>query len=241
MNSTSILNKDCYIYRVYDKLNDRSYIGLTTKTIPKRWIAHCNKAACGSKTLLHSAIRRYGKDNFSIECIETCKGISFSELCEKEIHYIKEYDTFYINENGYNMTIGGDGTYGVKLSQEVRNRMSESRRGKKRKPFTEEHRRNIGIASTKKIYTEDYRRKISEATKGKNNPMYGKIQTNDAREKMSSTKDRNSIPFMVKSPSGDTHEVRNVAKFSREHNLTHSLLVRLKNRKIKSHKDWTLL
>ena len=240
MNSTSILNTDCYIYRVYNTINTKSYIGLTTDRIEKRWKKHLNKAQQGYKQILYNSIRKYGKDNFKIELVEALSGATLQELCDKEVFYIKKFNTFYLTGFGYNMTLGGEGTFGIKLSQEVRDRMSSSKIGKKRKPFTEEHKKNIGIASAKKVFTDEYRKKISNATSGENNPMYGKKQTDESKKKMSLTKDKNSIPFFIKSPSGDIHEVRNVTKFCGENNLTPTHVIRLRQKKCKSHKNWTL-
>ena len=53
-----------------------------------------------------------------------------------------------------NMNWGGEGTSGIKLSEQTRRKMSESQKGRKN---SEEHNKNI-----------------SKATKGKNNPMWGK-------------------------------------------------------------------
>ena len=69
--------------------------------------------------------------------------------------YIKGY---YVNtENNKfltNMTFGGEGTSGIKLSEQTKRNMSESHKGRKN---SEEHNKNI-----------------SKVTKGKNNPMWGK-------------------------------------------------------------------
>jgi len=58
----------------------------------------------GSKFRFHSAIRKYGKDNFLLEVLETCK--SEGEMRKKEIGYIEKYNTMKF---GYNATAGGSG------------------------------------------------------------------------------------------------------------------------------------
>jgi len=64
----------------------------------------------------------------------------------------------------------GDGKFtrtGVKVSEETRKKQSESKLGKKRKPFTEQ--------------TRD---KIRQAKLGSNNPSYGKTPSEETKEKL---------------------------------------------------------
>lgn len=57
---------------------------------------------------------------------------------------------------------------GKTVSEESRRKMSDAKKGKKRKPFT-----------------EDTRRKMSDAKKGDNNPFYGKFHSEETKQKMS--------------------------------------------------------
>lgn len=52
---------------------------------------------------LYNAIRKYGKEHFFIELVED--NIPISQLNEKEIYYIEQYNSF---EQGYNSNYGGD-------------------------------------------------------------------------------------------------------------------------------------
>lgn len=88
------------IYKITNKVNGKSYIGQTRYTLEFRWRQHINKK---DNTYFHNAIRKYGKDNFSIELLEEC---DISKLNEREIFYIAKFNTF---KEGYNLTIGGDG------------------------------------------------------------------------------------------------------------------------------------
>lgn len=91
-----------YIYKITNIINNKVYIGQTTKTVEARWKQH-KKASLDKKYSLYYAMRKYGIDNFKIETIEQCKD---EELNEKEIEWIAFYDSYH---NGYNMTIGGRG------------------------------------------------------------------------------------------------------------------------------------
>ena len=61
-----------YIYKITNKLNNKKYIGKTTETIAIRWRQHCKRAETDFSRTEHfiTAIRKYGKENFMVECIE---------------------------------------------------------------------------------------------------------------------------------------------------------------------------
>lgn len=89
-----------YIYKITNKVNGKSYIGQTRYTIEFRWRQHQHKK---DKSYFHNAIHKYGVENFIVETIEEC---NVEDLNSKEIFYIAKYNTF---NDGYNLTIGGDG------------------------------------------------------------------------------------------------------------------------------------
>lgn len=89
-----------FIYKITNKVNGKSYIGQTRYTVEFRWKQHQHKV---DNTYFHNAINKYGADNFTVETLEECK---YEDLDSREIFYIAKYDTF---NNGYNLTIGGDG------------------------------------------------------------------------------------------------------------------------------------
>lgn len=92
------------IYKITNLKNGKVYIGLTTNTIAKRWKQH--KAMSKYKdSHLYKSIRKYGIQNFSIECLDSTN--DFKKLGELERHYIKLYDS-QNPEKGYNITAGGE-------------------------------------------------------------------------------------------------------------------------------------
>ena len=93
-----------HIYKITNKENGKMYVGQTIMPVEKRW--HCHKMAWQGNRhcqALYDAFDKYGIENFQIEEIEECKD---KDLNEKEMYWIKYYDTY---NNGYNLTIGGDG------------------------------------------------------------------------------------------------------------------------------------
>lgn len=92
------------IYKVTNDINNKIYIGKTIKTIEERWWQHTN-SHINDNTKFHRAILKYGKEHFHIEIIE--KDVKESELDERERYWINYFNSY---ENGYNSTLGGDGT-----------------------------------------------------------------------------------------------------------------------------------
>lgn len=98
-----------YIYRIWNDINNKNYIGKTLNTIEKRWKEHCNdyrKNHCENRPL-YKAMNKYGLEHFHIEQVEEC---SADLLSEREIYWIEQYGSF---KYGYNATKGGDGKFYV--------------------------------------------------------------------------------------------------------------------------------
>lgn len=97
-----------FIYKVTNKINGKVYIGQTIQSVKDRWYRHCGKRGISKaemNTHFKRAILKYGKDNFTIEVLETCDS---TLLNDREKYYIKLYDSF---NKGYNSTLGGTDGY----------------------------------------------------------------------------------------------------------------------------------
>lgn len=88
------------IYMYTNKINGMKYVGQTKCRIQKRDWEHWNRY----NSYIDRALRKYGKDNFSLEILED--NINNENLDEREIYWIAYYDSF---NNGYNLTKGGNG------------------------------------------------------------------------------------------------------------------------------------
>lgn len=154
-----------YIYKITNKINGKTYIGKTTQSIKVRFNEHMWDVRNRCNSYFHNALKKYGKDNFSLECLFECT--SEQELTQKEIEVIKSYKDQGVHL--YNMTPGGEGVpkgtpspmLGKKHTLEFKKRLSQLRMGKKRNypPW------NKGIPKT-----EEEKRKISNSLKGKKKP-----------------------------------------------------------------------
>ena len=102
-----------YIYKITNQLNQKAYIGKTEHLNPhRRWTEHQADARNPNRNhrALYKAINKYGIENFIFEVIENTKSPE-----EREIYYIQYYDTYH---NGYNETLGGDGSKYLDLPEQ---------------------------------------------------------------------------------------------------------------------------
>jgi len=92
------------VYLITNLVNNKKYVGLTTRNIKVRWYEHIKKSKQSnlSNISLHKDIFIYGKNNFKIEVLEEC--LSINKMCFYERKYIFDLDTI---KNGYNQNSGG--------------------------------------------------------------------------------------------------------------------------------------
>ena len=107
------------IYKITNLINGKSYIGQSI-TIEKRIDEHYNEAFDPKddeyNSLLHKAIRKYGKEQFYDEVLEECLK---EDLNTKEKYYISHYNTCVIKGGiGYNLDEGGNSGHIWKLTEE---------------------------------------------------------------------------------------------------------------------------
>ncbi len=158
------------IYTIYKSVNTKTgkvYIGFDSKW-PNRLRIH-KSTSKNQDSKFYRAIRKYGWDNFEWSVIYQSKDKQHT-LKTMETYFITEYNSM---KNGYNSTLGGDGTLGRKRTTEERIKQSLSTKGIPR-PHTPEHNKKIGDANRgkkRKPLSDEVKLKISQATKGIPRPM----------------------------------------------------------------------
>lgn len=113
------------IYIITNKLNGMRYIGQTISDVEKRFKNHLREKRDDS--YLHNAMQKYGKDNFTFAEVAVCFDLDGLNKCEELL--IQQFNTFW--PNGYNLRNGGN--QNGYWSQEVKNKISKSKTGKKTK------------------------------------------------------------------------------------------------------------
>lgn len=109
--------KQIGIYKIENKITGKVYIGqsvdIKKRLITHRYNAYNEKNADIYNLYLYTAIRKYGKENFTYTIIELCDK---SLLDEREKFWISYYKANQ-KEYGYNLSDGGDSRYVKELTR----------------------------------------------------------------------------------------------------------------------------
>ena len=147
------------IYKITNTVTSMSYIGYSKQSINTRWKQHYKQALKENKNRkFYNAIRKYGVDTWTTEIIDTA--VDAVEAKNKEIAYIKQYDSYHA---GYNSTLGGDGNNGIVMSKESNDARSKKLKGVKKSADTVEKFRQ-------RTQSDITREKISNSHKGMKKP-----------------------------------------------------------------------
>lgn len=92
-------SKKFIVYQHKNKMNNKSYIGITSQDPEKRW----NNGEGYKLQPFYEAIKKYGWDNFEHIILE--KNLTKKQAEEKEQFYIKYFDSY---RKGYNFSEGGE-------------------------------------------------------------------------------------------------------------------------------------
>lgn len=142
------------IYLIENSVNLKMYVGITSKSVEARYRQHLKRVNAGENYKLYNAMRKYGVENFTYRLIDVAS--DWQDACKKERFYIAKYNS---RDNGYNMTLGGEGQYGLVYTDEMRKARSILSKG--------EGNPNYGRVSSMrgKHYTEAQRLKYKESAK----------------------------------------------------------------------------
>lgn len=161
-----------YVYMVTNKLNGRKYIG-------KHKSNGFDDSYYGSGKVISQAIEKEGKDNFSVEILESYN--SLAELNDGEKFFIKKFNA-QEDPLFYNISEGGDGGRGMlgkHHSEETKQRISTSEKGKKQSEKSiEKYRETMRNKSEEELKLISHNKSISHL---------GKKVPKEQKEKISNT------------------------------------------------------
>ena len=164
------------VYKHTNNISGKSYIGYTKNSIDARWKEHQSLARYRKSNIkFWNAIRKYPEDSWIHEILLDNIS-SLEETKQKEIEMIVHHDTF---NNGYNSTLGGDGS--GPCSEEKKIKISESEKGKINSEETRKRMSSSKIGIKRKPFTEETKKRMSEAKKGKKRPPI----TEETRKRLS--------------------------------------------------------
>lgn len=134
----------------------------------KRWL---NGKGYRTQQKFYRAIEKYGWENFEHEILYQCEDAHEAE--EKEKFYIEQYKS-QNNKYGYNISPGG--LYNTEITEETLEKSRKSRARPEYQAWLQEMNR-------KRWSKPEEHKKASERFSGKNNPQYGKKQSQERKDK----------------------------------------------------------
>jgi group I intron endonuclease len=222
-----------YIYLITFP-NDKVYVG-QSKNIKKRWYEHKRLGKKGNeRIILYEAIHKYGVDSISFDIID--KAETLKKINQKEIQYIVQYHS-YIHDlecNGYNMTLGGEGTEGhIGLKGQAAS-MSLTSIAK---------RNNCSLEEAKKL-TPMYGKVRDEYTKQRASETHkGKILSEETKEKIRAKTIKYSYT-LTNTETGEIFITTSLNQWCKDHKIERSILSKrvntLEQRPRKKLKEWNI-
>lgn len=88
------------IYLIMNRINFKKYVGLTSRTVARRFYEH----SINRTSAIGLAIQKYGRDNFLVVTLEICE--TLEKANEREKFWIAFHGC--IAPSGYNRTDGGN-------------------------------------------------------------------------------------------------------------------------------------
>lgn len=214
-------------YKIINKANDKSYIGMTKRDIETRYQEHI-RCALSNHDLnndyimpLYNAIRKYGIDSFHIVELDSTELSSHRDAEIYEGKLITE-NASLLHMNGYNlnhMNENGTRTY----EAHIKTKIVENNTGKNNPFFGKKH-----SDETRKKMSDKAKKRLSDP---KNNPRYGYQYTEEDRAKHRESKRKFGKPFMAEGIRYQT-----LCEASMRYNVTkQAIQFRLKSN---TYEDW---
>jgi group I intron endonuclease len=192
------------IYLIKNIVNNKVYVG-SAVNVDKRWKEHKRFLKLGKHHSFHlqSAWDKYGKQSFTFDILEEVANPV--HLLAYEQVYLDYYKSFE-RDKGYNICKVAGSTYGLKHSEEAKQKMSEARKNisdetrkkmsEAKKNISEETRSKMSESQKGRKYSEETRRKMSEARKNiskvtrskMSEAKKGRIVSEETRKKLSEAK-----------------------------------------------------
>jgi hypothetical protein len=137
-----------HVYAIQNRVNDKIYVGMHDGTLQQYLALNCGRALGSArqndKPLLYRAIRKYGRDAFSIYSLVDALDREQAGALEK--FFIRTLES-QNPEIGYNLTEGGTGG-ATRFGPHTPEAIEKIRLANKGKPKSLEHRKNLSIAKT---------------------------------------------------------------------------------------------
>jgi group I intron endonuclease len=184
------------IYIITNLINEKIYIGQTSRNIQRRFKEHGFASEKGC-VRIYNAMQKYGIHNFKIETVKIVE--TQEEADQEEIFWISEMRNYLDNKMVYNIRSGG--SHGL-MTDEAKRKMSISHTGLKQtaKHIANRAAKRLGYKTSKetkqkmsqsalgKLKSEETKRKMSLAKIGSRGNNTGHKHSEETKAKMSLNK-----------------------------------------------------
>lgn len=174
------------VYLTTNKVNDKKYIGVDTKDDPNYF---------GSGVVIKQSIKKYGKENFKREILESSDNVKY--IFEREIYWINTYNAIESNEF-YNLADGGKGGNTLNNEESI-----------KKWEICKTSLENVAKFRKGKTYDEIYGDMSEEEKRKRRVASYGRIKSKEECEKISKSLTGN-VPWNKGLTKEDNRVKRNV-------------------------------
>lgn len=219
-----------YIYKITNLVNGKVYIG------QHKDYSKIVDNYLGSGSIIKSAIKKYGKENFEKKILEYCTN---DNVNDREIYWIKKYNSLV--PNGYNITKGGDHAATTQDTIVYNN-------GKSLKYVKIGDVPPEGYVKGPLQLSLEWRKSVSTGSKGKNQghipwnkgkhlenesvKLNGYLSGKTMRDQgmFSGANNPRALTYEITSPTGEKfHIVGEIKKFCKDHHLSYRCFKRCKN------------
>jgi group I intron endonuclease len=175
------------IYKIINKVTGKLYIG-SAEDIVNRWGSHRKdlRKEIHANVYLQRAWNKYGEETFAFEVIEFTPSNNKKFRLEREQYWMDKFQS-YKRKYGYNLLPKAGSPLGSKKKvpnwnlgiktgpqlAETCRKKSLAHLGKKRKPFTKKHRKNISLGR-RKLFRENPEALIILRESHKGQPSWNK-------------------------------------------------------------------
>lgn len=236
------------VYKITLLTDGRIYVG-SSADISGRWSNHETR----QEQLIGKMIKKYGKDAFKFEIIETCDPTK-EILQEREQYYLDTLQPFpWVNNQGFNLAPNAYTPLGIKRSDDTKKKMSEvwhtnrdesyykqlseNRKGDKNPAKRPEVRDKISKSRTGQTWKHD-----AERVEKHRLARTGKKYSDEAKTNMRLAQQKNNTRsaaakekfylaqrklYKITSPAGDTFQMysRELKMFCIENGLSYANLI----------------
>lgn len=149
--------KICGIYKILSP-SGKVYIGQSIN-IEKRFRMYKNfNKSNESQIKLMRSFRKHGVKNHVFTIIESCL---FDQLNKRERYWQDKYDVLDRNK-GLNLILTSTDILPTKVSEETKEKLRKSFKGRKTLPFTKEHKQKLSESHMGHIHPEERKKKMSK-------------------------------------------------------------------------------